>query len=60
MPDDVLATLAAPEAEARWEALTLQARRVILETLGMSVRILPTGRRGPGFDPNSVAFEWKS
>jgi site-specific DNA recombinase len=33
--------------------------RAILEALGLRVVILPTGRRGPGFDPESVEIEWK-
>lgn len=54
---DVLRPLAGPEAQQRWEALTLAQRRAVLETLGLRVIVNPT-RRGPGFDPNSVQIDW--
>ncbi|MBA5222242.1 recombinase family protein [Streptomyces griseoaurantiacus] len=41
-------------AEAAWEALTVVQKRKVLEVLNIKVRILPTGRRGPGFDPDFV------
>lgn len=52
--------LAGPEAEARWEGLAVAQQRAVLETLGLRVRILRVVRRGPGFDPESVAIEWGS
>jgi site-specific DNA recombinase len=60
MDAGVLADLAGPEAGARWEAAAVTTRRAVLEVLGLRVRLLPTGRRGPGFDPESVQVEWGS
>ncbi|MCX4232824.1 recombinase family protein [Streptomyces ortus] len=40
--------------EAAWEALTVVQKRAVLEVLGIKVRILPTPKRGPGFDPDYV------
>ncbi|MGW5467706.1 recombinase family protein [Streptomyces chartreusis] len=41
-------------AEAAWDALDVNQKRKVLEVLNIRVRILPTGRRGPGFDPDFV------
>ncbi|MFB7111744.1 recombinase family protein [Streptomyces sp. NPDC056291] len=41
-------------AEAAWDALDVVQKRKVLEVLDVRVRILPTGRRGPGFDPDYV------
>ncbi len=41
-------------AEAAWEALDVVQKRKVLEVLELKVRILPTPRRGPGFDPEYV------
>ncbi|MEU0411707.1 recombinase family protein [Streptomyces griseorubiginosus] len=41
-------------AEAAWGALSVVQKREVLEVLNVRVRILPTGRRGPGFDPDYV------
>lgn len=38
----------------QWEALALARRRAVVRAL-VAVRILPTVRRGPGFDPAGVA-----
>ena len=46
-------------AEA-WERLGVTQRRAVLEVLGLRVVILPTTRRGPGFDPESVRAEWRA
>jgi site-specific DNA recombinase len=54
----VLAELAGPEATQRWDCAPVATRRTVLETLGLRVRLLPVSRRGPGFDPETVAFEW--
>ncbi|MGA5116872.1 recombinase family protein [Streptomyces pseudogriseolus] len=41
-------------AETAWDALDVVQKRKVLEVLNVRVRILPTGRRGPGFDPEYV------
>jgi site-specific DNA recombinase len=55
----MLRDIAGPEAEKRWAEAPITRRRAILEALGLRVVILPTGRRGPGFNPESVEIEWK-
>lgn len=42
-----------------WDALDVNRRRLVLQVLGVTVRILPT-RQGPGFDPESVAVGWSA
>jgi site-specific DNA recombinase len=39
-----------------WEALPLETRRAIVAA-SYRITILPTGRRGPGFDPDSVDLQ---
>ncbi len=56
---DALAELVGEDAERRWQALTVAQQRAVLETIGLVVTIMPT-RQGPGFDPESVAIEWRS
>jgi hypothetical protein len=46
----MLLDIAGPEAEKRWAETPITRRRAILEARGPRVVILPTGRRGPGFD----------
>ncbi|MFJ8935377.1 recombinase family protein [Streptomyces sp. NPDC102365] len=41
-------------AEAAWDALDVIQKRAVLEVLNIKVRILPTPKRGPGFDPDYV------
>jgi hypothetical protein len=55
----MLRDLAGPETGKRWAEAPITRRRAIREALGRRVVILPTGRRGPGFDPASVEIEWK-
>jgi site-specific DNA recombinase len=55
----MLRDIAGPEAGKRWAEAPITRRRAILEALGLRVVILPTGRRGPGFNPESVEIEWK-
>jgi hypothetical protein len=54
----VLTELAGPEAAQRWDFAPVASRRAVLNTLGLRIRLLPVSRRGPGFDPGTVAFEW--
>ncbi|MFN8081260.1 MAG: recombinase family protein [Kineosporiaceae bacterium] len=56
--DETLAAMAGPAAEDAWRGASLAVRRAVLETLGMTVRIMPVKRRGPGFDPESVEIAW--
>ncbi|MGV0772293.1 recombinase family protein [Mycobacterium syngnathidarum] len=56
---DVLRPLAGPEAAACWEAMPVTARRAVLETLRVEVAILPRVKHGPGFEPESVRFDWR-
>lgn len=46
------------DIEAAWESLTLAHQRLIIDTL-VTVRILPMGQRGRGFDPGSVEIRFK-
>jgi site-specific DNA recombinase len=41
---------------AQWDALPLPRRRAAVQAL-VKVTILPSGRRGPGFDPATVRVE---
>ncbi len=63
----VVSVVATPDPVAAWRSASLDAQRSIVETL-LEVRILPARRgrpRGwvPGmkyFDPDTVAFEWRT
>ncbi len=55
---EAIRPLAGPAARQRWEQMSVSQHRAVLEALGMTVVINPT-RPGPGFDPESVRFEWK-
>ena len=57
---EALRPLAGPEAAARWEAMSVAARRAVLETLGIEVVLLPREKHGPGFEPETVRIEWTS
>jgi len=46
------------DIEAAWESLTLAHQRLIVDML-VTVRILPVGRRGRGFDPDTVEIRFK-
>lgn len=43
-------------APAQWDALPLHRRRALVAA-SYRITILPTGRRGPGFDPDSVRLD---
>ena len=53
----LLATLAGPAAEERWEAMTVHQRRAVLEALHLRVVIDRAGK-GPTFRPETVRFIW--
>jgi len=55
----VLADLVtASDLGAAWDALSLAKRRAVVDVL-ITVTILPTGRGGRAFKPESVRIEWK-
>jgi hypothetical protein len=56
---DAIGDLLGDLAAERWGRLTISQRRAVLDTLISAVTILPT-RQGPGFDPASVAIEWRT
>jgi hypothetical protein len=56
---EALKPLAGPEAESRWAAMSVSARRAVLETLGIEVVLLPREKRGPGFEPETIDIRWK-
>lgn len=51
----VMATVG-EQAEQRWKALDVNQRRAVMQAFGVRVVIMPTQRRGPGFDPATVRF----
>lgn len=56
----VLADLVrARDVQGVWGALALDRRRAVVDAL-MAVTILPSGRRGNGFDPRLVQIAWKT
>jgi DNA invertase Pin-like site-specific DNA recombinase len=56
---DALAGLTGDPGRDRWDQLSVAQQRAVLETLFDAVTILPT-RQGPGFDPTSVGFDWRT
>jgi site-specific DNA recombinase len=50
--------IGAEDIEATWEALGLSHQRLVIDAL-VNVRILPSGRKGRGFDPSTVEITWK-
>ncbi|WP_448385875.1 recombinase family protein [Mycolicibacterium sp. XJ1904] len=55
---DALRPLAGPQAGERWDDMTVAQRRAVLGALGLRV-VIDRTRPGPGFDPESVRFEWR-
>jgi site-specific DNA recombinase len=57
--DSPLADLiGAEDVKATWEGLSLSHKRLVIDEL-VTVRILPSGRVGRGFDPATVDIRWK-
>ncbi|GAA0744582.1 hypothetical protein GCM10010199_72990 [Dactylosporangium roseum] len=48
----------AEDVRAMWDGLPLSHQRLVVKEL-VTVRILPTGRKGRGFDPAAVEIRWK-
>ena len=57
---DPLAEFRDRPAAVVWESLTIARRRAIVRVLFEDITILAAGRRGSGFDQNSVAVTWRS
>lgn len=53
----VLDGLIGPGAEQAWERLEVAQQTQVLEALQLRVTVLKVGRRGPGYDPESVRIE---
>jgi site-specific DNA recombinase len=56
---DPLAEFRTQPAETVWKSLSLPRRRAVVRLL-VDVTLMPTARRGPGFDPDSVRIEWNN
>ncbi|MCI4357409.1 MAG: recombinase family protein [Thermoplasmata archaeon] len=56
---DPLAEFRDRPAQAVWESRTIARKRTIVRLL-LDVTMMPTTRRGPGFDPDSVLTEWRA
>lgn len=55
-----LRPLAGPEADACWEAMTVNQRRAVLRTIRLeAVVLLPRTKHGPGFERETVDFIWR-
>lgn len=52
--------VARPDVRAIWDALPVARKAAVLEALRLRVVLLPTGRRGRGFDPESVRIDWST
>jgi site-specific DNA recombinase len=55
---EVLRKLAGRKAADRWEAMTVTQRRAVLHTLRLEVVLLPRQKHGPGFERETVRFNW--
>lgn len=50
--------IGANDVQAVWDELPLSHQRLVVDAL-MTVTILPAGRHGRGFNPDTVAIDWK-
>src|SRR5690348_3091723 len=55
---DPIAEFRNKPAEAVWKSLSLPRKRAVVKLL-VDVTFLPTRRRGPGFDPDSLEIRWR-
>lgn len=53
---DPLAEFRDNPADVVWESLSIARRRTIVKRLFESITIVPTGRKGAGFDPDSIVI----
>ena len=58
-PSPLLGEVQGPDAAARWEGLSLEQRREVIDLL-CEVRVLPVGRGKRTFDPRSVRITWRT
>jgi hypothetical protein len=56
---DPLAEFRGQPAATVWAGLTMARRRAVVQTLIASVVIKRAGRRGQGFDPDTVDITWR-
>ena len=56
---DPLAEFRGRPAREVWSVLPLARRRAVVQLLIESVVIKPAGRRGAGFDPETIALTWR-
>jgi site-specific DNA recombinase len=59
MRSAVLAALGGVDLATVWASLSLSRRRAIISVLAESVIVLPTLRRGRGFDPSRIDIRWR-
>jgi DNA invertase Pin-like site-specific DNA recombinase len=59
-PDPVAEFRGATVAAQAWEALPVARRRAVVQAIISHVTVLPAGRRGQGFDPASVDWDYTS
>ena len=59
MRTTVLAGLGGVDLVSTWASLSLSRRRAIISVLAESVVVLPTVRRGRGFDPSRIDVRWR-
>jgi hypothetical protein len=59
MRSTVLAGLGGADLAATWASLSLSRRRAVISVLAESVIVLPTVRRGRGFDPSRIDIRWR-
>jgi DNA invertase Pin-like site-specific DNA recombinase len=55
----VLSELGGADLAGAWASLSLSRRRAIISVLAESVIVLPTIRRGRGFDPSRIDIRWR-
>jgi site-specific DNA recombinase len=53
-----LADLATPDIAERWDDVPLERQRAAIDFL-LDITLLPRGKRGNAFDPESIKVEWK-
>lgn len=59
MRSSVLTELGGTDLANTWASLSLSRRRAIISVLAVSVIVLPTTRRGRGFDPSRIDICWR-
>ncbi len=59
VPLELLDEVAGDHAAERWDRLTVVQQQRLVNALFNRISIMPTTRRGPGFDPSTVALEWR-